>query len=69
MAVRCNTGNKAAKYTDPPEEYTMVLNMNYNSSPIPAQRLELPFRTLTGDIVLVVISLKYLLRSRRSWCR
>ena len=59
MALRCNTRGKPAIYTDPPEEYMLVHNINYNNTPIPTQQLELPFRSIPGDIVLVVMGLKY----------
>ena len=59
MALRCNTRDKPAIYTDPPEEYQVVHKLDYNNTPIPAQSFEIPFRTIRGDIVLVVMGLKY----------
>jgi hypothetical protein len=65
MAIRCNTGNRPSRSTDPITEYMMEFNMDYNSTLIPAQRLELPFQTLTGDIVFVVIGLKYFVMKQK----
>lgn len=59
MAVRCNSNDMPGKASDPPREYRTVIDMKYNDTRIPAQRLEIPFRSIPGGIILVVVGLTF----------
>ncbi|HUR65225.1 MAG TPA: hypothetical protein VMZ03_02640, partial [Chitinophagaceae bacterium] len=69
ICARCTTLDKPVQVQVNPEDHQTVMEMDYNDTRHPAQRVEISFKTTRGDIVLVAIGLSYFVMKQKNLIR